>query len=183
MNILQYGLDLLVLTQPRLLLLAALLLVAALVDFHQWRIPNALTFGGALGAFLLSIIEPGPATQALLTAAAGLAAGLVLMLPLYMMRALGAGDVKLMGMVGAYLGLPHTLGAVLLVFITGGVLASLLVLYRRGRPVLPMRPSADQATSTSLGRMPYGTSIALGTLVYVCAFEPAGLQWSRWLAA
>ena len=183
MNILQYGLDLLVLTQPRLLLLAALLFVAALVDFHQWRIPNALTFGGALGAFLLSIIEPGPATQALLTAAAGLAAGLVLLLPLYLMRALGAGDVKLMGMVGAYLGLPHTLGAVLLVFITGGVLASLLVLYRRGWQVSPVRQTADEATGTALGRMPYGTSIALGTLVYVCAFEPAGLQWSRWLAA
>jgi prepilin peptidase CpaA len=183
MNILQYGLDLLVLTQPRLLLLAALLFVAALVDFHQWRIPNALTFGGALGAFLLSVIEPGPATQALLTAAAGLAAGLVLMLPLYLMRALGAGDVKLMGMVGAYLGLPHTLGAVLLVFITGGVMASLLVLYRRGWQVSPTQPSAGEVTGTSLGRMPYGTSIALGTLVYVCAFEPAGLQWSRWLAA
>jgi prepilin peptidase CpaA len=183
MNLLQYGLDLLVLTQPRLLVLAALLFVAALVDFHQWRIPNALTFGGALGAFLLSVIEPGPATQALLTAAAGLAAGLALMLPLYLMRALGAGDVKLMGMVGAYLGLPHTLGAVLLVFITGGVMASLLVLYRRGWQVSPTQPSADEVTGTSLGRMPYGTSIALGTLVYVCAFEPAGLQWSRWLAA
>ena len=183
MNILQHGLDLLMLTQPRLLLLAALLFVAALVDFYQWRIPNALTFGGALGAFLLSIIEPGPATQALLTAAAGLAAGLALMLPLYLLRALGAGDVKLMGMVGAYLGLPHTLGAVLLVFITGGVMALLLVLYRHGWPVFPQQPAADGASGTALGRMPYGASIALGTFVYVCAFEPAGLQWSRWLAA
>jgi prepilin peptidase CpaA len=183
MNLLQHGLDLLLLTQPRLLLLAALLFVAALVDFRQWRIPNALTFGGTLGAFMLSLIELGMARQALLTAAAGLAAGLALMLPLYLMRALGAGDVKLMGMVGAYLGLPHTLGAALVVFITGGVMALLLLAWRHGWQLLPMGQNADAASGTALGRMPYGTSIALGTLVYVCAFEPAGLQWSRWLAA
>jgi len=171
------------LEQPRLLLLAALLLVAALIDVYRWRIPNALTFGGALSAFFIGLIEPGSAGQALMTWAAGLALGFGVMLPLYLLRALGAGDVKLMAMAGAFLGAPHAAGAALMVFVTGGVLALLWVLQRRAWAALLTGLAPWRAGAVSLGRMPYGASICIGTLLYVVAFEPQGLQWSRWFVA
>ena len=178
MNFSPFGLDLLVLAQPRWLMLALLLLLAAVVDAWQWRIPNALTLGGSLAALASSLIEPGSAGQAVMTVLAGLVVGILLMLPLYLLRALGAGDVKLMGMVGAFLGAPHTLGAALLVFITGGAMALLLVIYRRGWQPLLSRCLPTRLRSGGLGRMPYGASIGLGTLIYVCAFAPTGLTGS-----
>ncbi len=172
MNLTSLGLDLLVLAQPRWLMLSLLLLAAAVIDAWQWRIPNALTFGGSLAALTSSLLEPGSAAQAVLTVLAGLTAGLLLMLPLYLLRALGAGDVKLMGMVGAFLGAPQALGAALLVFISGGALALLLALYRHGWQPLLARLLAVGPRSVSLGRMPYGASIGVGTVIYLCAFAP-----------
>jgi prepilin peptidase CpaA len=180
MNLSILGLDLLVLAQPRWLMLALLLLIAAVIDAWQWRIPNALTFGGSLAALGSSLLEPGSAGQAVLTVLAGLSVGMLLMLPLYLIRALGAGDVKLMGMVGAFLGVPHAVGATLLVFITGGVLALLLTLYRNGWQPLMARLLPLGSPSEGLGRMPYGASIGLGTLIYVCAFAPTAAGGSRW---
>ena len=171
------------LEQPRFLLLAALLLVAACIDAYRWRIPNKLTFGGSLSAFLIGLFEPGSAGQALMASAAGLALGFAVMLPLYLLRALGAGDVKLMAMVGAFLGAPHAAGAALLVFITGGVAALLWVLNRRAWSALLARFGSWHGNTASLGRMPYAASICVGTLLYVVAFGPQGLQWSRWFAA
>ena len=173
MNLSSLGLDLLVLAQPRWLMLSLLLLLAALIDAWQWRIPNALTFGGCLAALASSLLEPGSAAQAVLTVLAGLLVGLLLMMPLYLMRALGAGDVKLMGMVGAFLGAPHAVGAALLVFISGGVLALLVAIYRHGWQPLWARLLPLGQRSDSLGRMPYGASIGLGTVIYLCAFVPA----------
>ena len=78
MNLSILGLDLLVLAQPRWLMLALLLLIAAVIDAWQWRIPNALTFGGSLAALASSLLEPGSAGQAVLTVLAGLSVGMLL---------------------------------------------------------------------------------------------------------
>ncbi len=167
----------LLMQQPRLLVLICLLVVAALIDSYQWRIPNPLTLGGSWVALLLAAIEPGPVVSAMATAFAGWLAGLLLTLPLYGVRALGGGDVKLFAMVGAFIGPVHVPAAVLLVFITGGVLALLRVMRQRAWSALWMRwPTPGGA---GLGRMPYALSICLGSLLYVVLFEPQGLQWSQ----
>ena len=70
----------------------------------------------------------------------GLAAGLALFMPLYLLRALGAGDVKLLAMVGAWLGAPLLLGAALLTLLAGGAMALfVMVLSRTSRQVLAQR--------------------------------------------
>ena len=116
--------------------------------------------------------------------------GLVIMLPLYMLRALGAGDVKLMAMVGAFLGPNATIGAILVTFIVGGVLTLLVVARNRTLALLIENlrtmfmsalikttmlheiPKVDAAPVTA-GKLPYGVAIALGTFVYV-ALEHGG---------
>lgn len=171
------GLITLLTDQPGLLVLVSLLLTAAVMDGRAWRIPNALTMGGALAALLLSLAQPGPVGWAAMVAPAGWLVGLLVTLPLYLARALGGGDVKLIAMVGAFVGPAHVLAAVLLIFITGGVLALLRVARQRAWGALLMRLQSGAAIS--LGRMPYAWSICVGTLLYVGVFEPQGLQWSR----
>ena len=84
------------------ILTLALTISAALLDWRSRRIPNWLTVPGFLSGVTLHVVLNG--WQGLRFALAGGALALILLLPLVMLRALGAGDWKLMGAVGAFLG-------------------------------------------------------------------------------
>ena len=178
-----YLLQLLV-TSPRTGGLMALLVIAAITDVKTGRIPNWLVFGGAAFGLLYNSLFPlFPRDIGILVALGGLGVGLVAMLPLYALRAMGAGDVKLMAMVGAFLGTSATVGAVLATLITGGVLAVALTLWsgsvvRMSRNVAMMFRGTMLTIATgvgglathdgpSAGKMPYGVAIAVGTIAYL----------------
>src|ERR1700686_1387531 len=85
------------------MVLIVLLLAAAVFDVAYRRIPNWLTVTGVLlGVALNAII--GPPEAGLLFSLAGLAVGFGVYAALYALRAMGAGDVKLMAAVGALVG-------------------------------------------------------------------------------
>ena len=111
------------LTDARLALLVVLLMLAAFIDVRTFRIPNWLTYcGAAIGLALGAAIQwrllgPVWAFDGFLWSLGGLAAGLALMQPMYALRVMGAGDVKLMAMAGAFLGLGQVVPAVLCVFV------------------------------------------------------------------
>lgn len=172
------------LSDLRLSLLLSLLALACIVDVRSYKIPNWLTFGGAAFALLYSAVVPFSDGHGLLWSLGGLAAGLVIMLPAYALRVMGAGDVKLMAMVGAFLGLTPTLYAVLFVFACSGVIAVGYALMRGAAVRMAsnvkditqgalyavlggMRPNAGVAPSQSVGKMPYALSIALGTTLFL----------------
>jgi prepilin peptidase CpaA len=100
-------------------LLVLVLMIAVWHDVRTRRIPNRLILAGAGAAFLVHALLP----SGLLFSLAGCVLGLLLLLPFYAMRALGAGDVKLMAVVGAFLGPFGVMGATLLTMLAGGVLA------------------------------------------------------------
>lgn len=169
------------LSDTRISLLFGLLFVAALIDVNSHRIPNLLVLAGAGAGILINTAFA--AGLGLASAAGGIAVGLVLLLPFYLLRAMGAGDVKLMAMTGAFLGPWDTLGAVLGTFLAGGALAVLFVL-KAGtarRMVHNLRemvmasffkaamgslPVLD-APTVSAGKLPYGLAIALGTAGFI----------------
>jgi prepilin peptidase CpaA len=171
------------LTEPRTGILLLLLATAAWTDVRSYRIPNWLTGFGLLAGLLLSVWNVRHPGQELMLAFGGIALGLFALLPLYLIRILGAGDVKLMAMVGAFLGLPGTLHALVLVLITGGLVAIAYALSRRvGRQLVAnlrqITTSVALAAMTgvhanglagfqSAGRIPYGVSICLGTAAYL----------------
>jgi prepilin peptidase CpaA len=159
-------------------LLAGLLALAVRQDVASFKIPNALVACGMAAALALH----GLAGEGLLHAVGGLAAGLALLLPLYMAGAAGAGDVKLMGMVGAFLGPVGALGAALATFVAGMALALLAFLrpgvYARASRNLRLiawgavarlaavgGPRFDPATD-SAAKLPYSLAIAVGSLAF-----------------
>jgi prepilin peptidase CpaA len=167
-------------------LLSVLLLGAVWIDIKSRRIPNELVFIGAgLGLLLNSVPSEGvdyisalPGALGFWQAISGFGLGLAIMLPLHVLRAMGAGDVKLMAMVGAFLGPRATVGAILLTFIAGGLLG-LTVALRNGtirrltenlhamllngffKMQLKQAPVLD-AMPVCAGKMPYAVAIAVG---------------------
>lgn len=174
----------------RMALLVVLLMLAAFIDVRTYRIPNWLTVGGAIVGLALGaavqwrLLGPLWAFDGLLWSLGGLAAGLALMLPMYALRVMGAGDVKLMAMAGAFLGLGQVVPAVLCVFVAGGVLAVGYALWRRafGRmtanvadivqsmafaAMVGHRPVGAIGARLSVGSLPYGVSICGGTVAWL----------------
>jgi len=158
-----------------LLGVAGLTLACAVVcDLRTHKIPNGLT---------LSALALGLALNMGLGGAHGLARSLEgvaiagLSLGLYGLRMLGAGDVKLLGAVGALLGPTFALWTLLGTALAGGVLA-LAYAWRRGALTQTLQNAAQGAqvfqitrSTTALttvahnsttGRMPYAPAIALG---------------------
>lgn len=174
------------LEQPGTIALVALLLTAATIDVRSHRIPNWLTGGGIVIGLLFAGAGVAPQQEGLLSSLGGMAAGLAMLLPMYLLRVMGAGDVKLMAMVGAFVGLSHIVPAVLCSVIAGGIAAIAFALYKRafGRmttnvmdivhsfalaTMVGVRPTTDLPGRLSIGKLPYGVSIAAGTIAWLCA--------------
>jgi prepilin peptidase CpaA len=171
---------------PRTGVLFALLIVAAVSDYRTYRIPNWLTFGGIAFGLLYSIAAPASWHTGFLWALQGLLVGFLIMLPLYALKAMGAGDVKLMAMAGTFLGAPDTFYAALCTFIVGGVAALGFALFNKAgarmlsnvRSIVQgmalsamagLRFGTHLEADKSVGRLPYGVSIGIGTISYVVA--------------
>lgn len=163
----------------------AVVLTAAATDLQRRRIPNWLTFGAWLVALPVQMTIHGLAAGAS-TWALGWLTGLGIFLPIYLLRGMAAGDVKLMAMVGSFIGPEATWQAVIFVFITGGVAAIGYALWHRMAGKLlrnsaeavqllyinvaaGIAPDARSSSAHSVGKLPYGVSIALGTLAFLVA--------------
>ena len=165
-------------------ILMLLLTVAAISDYRSQRIPNWLVLAGALFAVMYNTALPPTPHDNILFPLAGLGLGLLLFLPLYLVRAMGAGDVKLLAMAGAFLGPGDTLYAALATMIAGGVLAVVFVLMR-GTALRMLhnlvalfhfgfvsaagsfKPNLQITVGASAGKLPYGVAIAIGTIGYL----------------
>jgi prepilin peptidase CpaA len=176
----------LLVTDPRTGVLFALLIVASVCDYRTYKIPNWLTVSGMAFGLIYSIAAPAALHTGFLWALSGLLLGFLIMLPLYALKAMGAGDVKLMAMVGSFLGAADTFHAVIFTFIVGGIAALIFALFNKalGRMLSNVKnvaqlmvfsviggvgPSAQIAPSTSVGKLPYGVSICIGTIGFVAA--------------
>jgi prepilin peptidase CpaA len=103
-------------------------LAACVTDLKTRRIPNVLTLGAALVGFGYHLIVGG--WSGLFASLAGWGVGLALFLPLFALRGLGGGDVKLLAALGAWLGPGQTVWLALFTAIAGGPLAIAMALSR-----------------------------------------------------
>ncbi len=134
--------------------LIVILCLAALSDLMLRVIPNWLIFIGLMIGLVMSASSAGFLGLGIM--AVGISSGFLLFLPIYIVGLLGAGDVKLVALVGGFLGLHQLLIASLLIFLAGGVI-SLITLQRNSGSAHPVQ-------------VPYAAAIATGVLLHLVIF-------------
>ncbi len=137
--------------------LAPILLVTAVYDMRWRRIPNRITLPlAALGILLQTWTGAG-----LWHSVTAVLAGGGFFFLCYVFGLMGAGDVKLMAAISAWLGLPELLAAVLLIIFCGGGLAVTMLVRQR------LQNGGGGATrgQTRPVTVPYGVAIVTGTVL------------------
>jgi prepilin peptidase CpaA len=156
------------------LLLAAL---AARTDVRTRKIPNRLTFPALLLGLAAHLAFGG--RDGFLAALAGMAVAAAVLMPGWLMRWMGAGDVKLMAAAGAWLAFPHAVIALLASLVAGGAIAA-VVAWRRGVLGTALRNTAWLASWSFSGattapapattgiRFPFALAVLAGCVVASC---------------
>lgn len=165
---------------PHQLLALAIGGLACAWDLSTRRIPNAITLGGAGIALAYALIVHGP--KAMGISALGWLAGLAVFLPFYLLRGMGAGDVKLIACFGAWLGPSMAVWTALYGALAGGVMGVVVMLTagqfastvgRLNELILHfrtvgVRPHPTLTLTHSKGpRLPYALPITAGALAAI----------------
>lgn len=135
------------------LLFACALIVLFAIDLEHQILPNVITLPGLAGGLIFSLVFPPGVLDAVLGALIG--GGVLWLIGEAYYRfagqeGMGGGDVKMLAMVGAFLGWKLVLVTLIVSSIAGSLVGLLVILSRRG--------GLKQA-------LPYGTFLALGALL------------------
>jgi prepilin peptidase CpaA len=160
------------------------LIVAAVIDGLKLKVPNWITFPLILTGWVYSAtLSPYAGWEGLMYSLVGTAVGLALLLPLYAIGGMGAGDVKLLAGVGAWVWGTATTYAFAVSAVVGGVIAVLMVLYKRVwskhqtqfwmicNEILTVKDPEKLAAiaaerKPTMMLLPFGIPIAIGTIAY-----------------
>lgn len=176
------------------IVLLLFLCVAAHQDYKSYRIGNLLIVSGVISGVTLNIFLP--AGIGFFDSFAGCGVGLLLLLPFYLLHAMGAGDIKLMAMVGAFVGPQEVLISIFYIMITGGMLAIYVAAHRGVLKsslyralVIPIKfivnlfpPKSKHRLNLFLSskvshgapvKIPYGIAIAIGTTIFLAVHQSA----------
>lgn len=163
-----------------ILTLAALVaLVAAVYDFKFRRIPNVFTLPAIVTGFMLNSIIGG--WGGFYSSLWGFVVGGAVFLLIYAAGGMGAGDVKLIGGIGALMGADDIVSIIIFTGLAGGLMAAGKIIHRRSvcatlsRCKLIVLGNARRTDIyprnvheyPSQDTIPYGIAIAVGTLVTV----------------
>ena len=148
--------------------------IAVLTDLRAHRISNVLVLAGLASAIVIQVWVYGfSGVTVWLT---GLTVGFLIFLPFYAFAGMAAGDVKLMAMVGGFLGPASVFWAAAFSLMAGSVLGILVLLYKkqlfrslqRYWAIASLRayidPPVDDAARQ---RFPYAIAILFGSLISV----------------
>ena len=167
-------------------LVSAILILAAWVDGKELKVLNWITFPMVLSGLVYSAVIGDGISAGLL----GMCCGLLCLLPLYSVGGMGAGDVKLMAGIGAWVGWEITFYSFCVSVIVGAIMAVIMVASRGAwkkhyeqflmilsewsvikNPYELSKIAAERKPTMFL--LPYGIPICIGTIGY---FMYAGLM-------
>ncbi len=163
----------------------ALALIAGWTDLRSRRIPNWLTIPGLLAGVAANVALSG--WGGLKASLIGAVVGLALLLPFVLLRSLGAGDWKLAGALGAFVGREVLVELLIGSVFVAGVMATALVIYKGrvrqtarniGHILISLVTFRLPGPAVSLDnpdalKVPYGVALAATVVLY-----GAVLGWS-----
>jgi prepilin peptidase CpaA len=157
------------------------LIVAAYIDGKELRVPNWITFPMVFSGLIFNAYMTGWSGLGL--GLVGMCVGLLCLLPLYAVGGMGAGDVKLMAGIGAWLGWRITMYSFVATVVVGAVMAVVMVWYKKSfvkhygnfltivsewltirDPRELSRIAAERKPTMFL--LPYGIPICIGSIGY-----------------
>jgi prepilin peptidase CpaA len=163
-----------------MIFLSGILIISAVIDLRTQKIPNLITYPSMVIVFFYHGAISGG--NGLLFSLIGLSAGIGLLFLPYLMGGMGAGDAKLMGVVGGMIGAKGVFYAFLCTAFVGGIYAMVIILIRRAyfsgffkrqlttlwTFILTRKyiPDPNQK-GKNRPRLCYGLAIALGTGLYI----------------
>ena len=157
-----------------------LLIISSVIDLRTHKIPNLITLPSMLIALIYHSLLYG--LDGLLFSAGGIGVGIGLLIIPYLMGGMGAGDAKLMGAIGGFIGAKAAFYAFLIIAAVGGVYALIIVVIYRSSFSGFFRKQFDTLVSfilmqkyipdieqseKSRPKLCYGLAIALGTGIYI----------------
>jgi prepilin peptidase CpaA len=164
------------------------LVVAAVIDGLKLKVPNWITYPMIIAGWIYSAtcVAGYPWWEGLLYSLAGTAVGLALLLPAYAIGGMGAGDVKLLAGVGAWVWSTDTVYAFAASAIIGGIIAVIMVLLKKSwfkhqtqfwmicNEILTVKDPEKLAAiaaerKPTMMLLPYGIPIAIGSIAYFAA--------------
>ena len=151
------------------LLLVCILIALFGIDLEHQILPNSITLPGIAIGLLLSLIAPPGWKDAVLGAVLG--AGILYGIAgaYYLWRreeGMGMGDVKMLAMVGAFLGWKAVLVTLVLSSFSGAIIGVMLLIAQRGGMKFAL---------------PFGTFLAIGTLIAMFAGDPIAAWYAGFL--
>jgi len=167
-----------IIRQALWILPALIAAVAGYTDFRWRRIPNWLTVPGLVLGIVLNASAWGWAGTRAALLGAGL--GLLILLPFVLVRSLGAGDWKLVGALGAFLGPQRLITVLFATLLIAGVMALVLVIWKRrvrqtlrniwrllGALISFHLPGQDVSLDNPEAlKIPFGIALAIAMILY-----------------
>ncbi len=162
--------------------MAGVALIAAVTDIRARIIPNWLVVTGLVAGFGLNTILYG--WQGLGSSALGFGLALLIYVPLFVLRAMGGGDVKLMAAIGCMVGPRNWFEIFIYASVAGGIYAMFLLTLRnsgggvfwnmlhilkeliRFRLPFKSKPELDIGHSKALS-VPHAVAIAAGAMLFL----------------
>ena len=162
-------------------LVTVVLILAAVIDGFELKVPNWVTFPFILSGWIYAFAAFG--WEGLGWSVLGTVVGLLLLLPAYAIGGMGAGDVKLLAGVGAWILIQHTVNSFCVSALIGALMALAMVVSRRAWKkhqdqfwlilneimVIKDPEKLAEIAAERKSRMlllPYGIPIAIGTIGY-----------------
>ena len=163
-------------------LLAPLAVIITYYDVRYRRIPNAYVLATLASGVIVNTVYGG--WRGALASLGGCAIAFMLMFVLHVFGAMGAGDVKLFAAVGSLVGTHLVLPTFLVVILTGGALALLLMLHtgavratmhRVLQILVGLLPGWElprfSVPNDRRHTIPYGVAITFGSLISLAIFR------------
>lgn len=165
---------------PLSVMVIVVAILGAAWDLKSRKIPNWLTLSSALIGLGMRFFFNG--FHGLTVAFLGVILGIALLVLVYLMGGMGAGDVKLLGALGAFLGPWLILAAFLWMALAGGIIAIGLILWKKALKTtfhnlktiflsflmgIPPHETKMTIENQSLLKLPYGLPIAVGAIMAV----------------
>ncbi|MEN8122912.1 MAG: A24 family peptidase [Bacteroidota bacterium] len=160
--------------------MSIILILAGIIDYKKQKIPNYLTFPTVITAFIYHCYLTG--MDGLLFSISGMFTGFALLIIPYIMGGMGAGDVKLLGALGAFVGYKSIIFIFLFTALFGGVYAILIYIRFEKSLKVFLKKAFNTVLSIVLTKkydlepenkgkskpkLCYGIAIALGGFLYM----------------